>query len=146
AKKEVFRVKCFSSYYNQEFHYVTESSNLCSNINNAEPCHFVVLEHYRNNQRSQLTRIYYYPDEVDEGWTANPYTMGTTWVTIAAIKNDFTVLAGSFDQVRQVDVYRDVTAQNANTVRYFVSNVGLLRHTVAGQATDWQLVRKHLVQ
>ncbi len=146
AKKEVFRVKCFSSFYNQEFHYVSESSDLCGNLSTREPCHFVMLEQYRNNQRGQFSRVYYYTAELDEGWTANPYSIGTTWVTIAAVKNDFEVSAGNFDQVRQVDVFRDGTAQNANTTRYFAQNVGLLRYVVSGQATDWQLVRKNVVQ
>lgn len=146
AKKEVFEVRCFSSYYNHDFSYITQSADLCNNLSFHEPCHFVALEQYQNNQVSKSSRIYYYPDEVDGGWNANSGSNSNYLVKIDAVLDSYSIGGETYAQVRRVLTEKDRTAQNQNSIRFFASGYGLIQYSVPDLDTDWKLIRSKIVR
>jgi len=146
AKKEVFNVRCTSTYYKREFSYVSQSADLCNNLSFREPCHFVAMELYKNDVVTASSRIYYYPDQVDAGWSTHIGSSDNTLVKIDAIFDNYLIGDKTYAQVRQVLTEKDRTSQGKNSIRYFAPGYGLIAYSVPELKTDWKLVRSKIVR
>lgn len=146
AKKEVFEIRCFSTHYNREFSYVSQSADLCNNLSFREPCHFVVMELYKNDVVTARSRIYYYPDQIDEGWSTNIGSSDNTLIKIDAVFDNYLIGDKTYAQVKRVLTENDRTSQSKNSIRYFAPGYGLITYTVPDLDTDWKLIRSKIVR
>jgi hypothetical protein len=146
ARKEQFRVKCMSAFYGREFHFVSRSADLCGSLNNTEPCHFVVVENYSQGNMTASSRIYYYPDQPDEGWSSVTSGSGQSRVRITGILDNFSVGEQDYSLVRRVEVDVDPTLQQTRTLRYIAPGYGVIQFEQPAYNTRWITIRKQIIQ
>ncbi|MDP3462547.1 MAG: hypothetical protein Q8S18_07145 [Bacteroidales bacterium] len=146
ARKEQFRVKCVSAFYGREFHYVSQSADLCGSLNNSEPCHFVVVENYSQGNIIASSRIYYYPDQPDEGWSSITSGSGQSKVRITGILDNYTVGEQAYSLVRRVEIDSDPTLQQIKSIRYIAPGYGVIQFEQPEYNTKWITIRKQIIQ
>jgi hypothetical protein len=147
AHKDRFIVKCLSSFYGTEFHIISESADLVNDMNRQEPCYFVAIENY--NTAGSITarsRIYYYPDVVDQGWSAMGEGLGGAKVQIDSVLTSYTLDGQLFSNVKRVDTELDKTQRDSRSIRYIAPEAGIIQTIVPAYGTNWFMVRNRIVR
>ncbi len=144
AAKDRFRVKCFSLFYGREFHLVSETNDLCNNVNNTEPCFFVRVENYNGQgQVAASSRIYYHPGTVDNGWNSGT---GESKVRVTEVIPSYTINGNTYTQVYRVETDRDPTQQNNRSIRYISPEAGIIQLEVPSINVNWITIRSNIVR
>ncbi len=146
ALKERFRVICYSPFYGSEYHFVTESADLCGSINWQEPCHFIVVEKHHLNSIAGRSRIYYYPDEPDRGWDVRNSGLAEPQVRITSIYSSFKPGNEIFTDVRRVETELDRVLQNTQSIRYISPEAGIVQWEIPAYGVKWVNVRRNIVR
>lgn len=140
ALKERFRVKCYSLFYDREFHIVTETADLCQGINQSEPCHFVVIENHKDGELLNKSRIYYYPDQPDGGWFVQNSGLIEPQLRIEAIIENYKLGELNFPDVRRVDTEADRTHQGTYSIRHITEEAGIIQWELPNFGINWVTV------
>jgi hypothetical protein len=146
AFKERFRVKLMSSFYGREYHIATESSDYCYSAVLTEPCHFVVMEVYADGALQSKSRMYYYPDQPDNGWNVVHSLIEEPKVRITDVINQFVVQGETYENVRRVVIEEDRTFSGVQTIRYIAPGFGIIQWDIPHFGASWELKRHHLIR
>lgn len=143
ALKDRFRVKCFSAFYGREFHVVSETSDLCNNVNFSEPCFTVWVENYSQEQVSAKSKIFYFPGIMDGGWNSGN---GNSQVRIIDIVNEYQAGGIIYKNVWHVEVDKDPTLQNTRSFRHISPEAGIIQWKIPEYDVEWITIRANIVR
>lgn len=141
ALKERFRIKCYSLFYGREFHIVTETADLCQGINQHEPCHFVVIENHKDGKLLNKGRIYYYPDQPDDGWYVQNSGLIEPQLRIDRVIENYSLGELVFPDVRRVDTELDRTHQRTRSIRHIAKEAGIIQWELPNFGINWVTVK-----
>ena len=142
GKKEQFEIHYTSIWYGSYYIIKSEALDYCDDGNFNEPCHFVVLETYREGELSGRERIFFFPANEGEAYSIAQNGLAGAQLRLDSIHNDFTIRDNTFDLVYQMFSDRDFINQKPETVRLIAPGVGIIRWVTT--TIDWEVIRYNI--
>lgn len=142
GKKEQFEVHYTSIWYGTDYVIRSEALDYCEDGNFHEPCHFVVLEAYRDGVLRDRERIFFFPANVGDAYTIAQNGLAGAEIRLDTLHQNFTIRDNTFEQVYQMFSDRDFINQKPETVRFIAPGIGIIRWVTA--TIDWEVIRYNI--